>query len=413
MPDNPVVTTFLLIGGAIGTAALVAAFLILAGFIAERRLPPETRKARAAARAALADQSDPLALAFEAVRLGEEEACALRLQERIERLPKGPLRARAILALAYLSGTQGHYSEARQGYTQSLRMAPALAGTCVDLAGMLVRDGRDAAAEDLLTIALPYVRGDSDSREKAPLAHQLLGQIMRRDERYAEAEEQLRQALALRPTDPMLIANYGAILETLDRHEEAARQYREGMRLAPTNAVLHAQMGSLLMRQGEFDQADTHLELSAELFPDRPTTRVQLATLKLKLGQWGAAEREAGAAVAMRPEMATAHANLGRALLQQGKLNEAEGHSRRAVELAPGNGSAHALLGYVLLSKGLFVEAQGRFRQSLKLEPDLPRKLREEAALLDGMGLAASAHAERTHADWLEQAYSGEGMASR
>jgi len=412
MPDS-VVLILLVIGGALGAAVVVAAFFIGAGYLAELRLPRAVRQERAAKFASLGDDADPLPLALEAVRQGTEDACARQLRERATRAPTGPIRARVSLALSYLAGSQGEDDQARQESIEALKMAPALAGACVDLAGIYVRDGRDAAAEDLLTIALPVADGDSTAREKAPLGYQLLGQILRRDERATEAEARLRQALALYPGDAALIGAYGAALEALGRYDEAARQYQEGMRLAPNDAMLHGQLGNLLMRQGVFDLANTHLELSADLFPDRPTTRVNLAALKLKLGEWDAAEREAGAAISLRPESAPAHASLGRALLQQGKLKEAERHGQRAVELAPNAGSAHALLGYTLLAQGQASEAQARFRQALRLEPDLPAKLREEVALLDAMGLPASAQVERTHAEWLERAATGEELTSR
>lgn len=411
MPDSAVLI-LLVIGGALGTAAVVATFFIGAGYLAELRLPRAERQKRAARQSIRRDGDDPLTLALNAAQQGTEESYARQLRERIAQAPAGPTHARAVLALAYLAGSQGQYVEARQGYIEALKLAPALAGVCIDLAGIYVRDGRDAAAEDLLTIALPVVQGDMASREKAPLGYQLLGQILRRDERAAEAEERLRQALALYPSDPAIIGAYGATLEALGRYEEAAQQYREGMRLAPNDAMLHGQLGNLLMRQGAFDQANTHLELSADLFPDRPTTRVNLASLKLKLGEWDAAEREAGAAISLRPESAPAHASLGRALLQQGKLKEAERHGQRAVELAPNIGSAHALLGYTLLAQGHMTEAQARFRQALRLEPDLPTKLREEAAMLDAMGLPSSAQVERTHAEWLDRALASEGLHS-
>jgi tetratricopeptide (TPR) repeat protein len=412
MPDSPAFTVFLVIGGAMGTAALVAVFFIGAGYLAELRLPRSVRQERAT-RAALDDGNDPLALTLDAVRRGTEGACERELRERIRRAPEGPARSRAILALAYLAGSQGEYEEARGGYAQALTMTPALAATCMDLAGAYVRDGRDAAAEDLLAIALPVARNDASAGEKSPLGYQLLAQILRRDERYAEAEALLRQALFLRPRDPGLISAYGGLLEALGRYEEAAQTYREGMRATPGSAALHAQLGALLMRQGAFDQANTHLELAATLLPDRPTTRVSLATLKLKLGEWDAAAREAGVAVSLRPESAPAHANLGRALLQQGRLAEAKRHSQRAVELAPESGSAHALLGYISLAEGRAAEAQIHFRQALRLESDLPAKLLDEAKMLDSMGLAASAHIERTHAMWLERASAGEELSSR
>jgi tetratricopeptide (TPR) repeat protein len=411
MPDSAVLI-LLVIGGALGAAAVVAAFCIGAGYLAELRLPHAVRQERAARQSTLGDGADPLSLAVVATQKGTEESCARKLRERATVTPAGPIRARTILALSYLAGSQGRYEEARQGYAEALKMTPALAGACVDLAGIYVRDGRDAAAEDLLTIALPVAYGDMASREKAPLGYQLLGQILRRDERAADAEERLRQALALYPGDPAIMGAYGATLEALGRYEEAAQQYREGVRLAPNDALLHGQLGNLLMRQGAFDQANTHLEMSADLFPDRPTTRVNLAALKLKLGEWDAAEREAGAAITLRPESAPAHASLGRALLQQGKLQEAERHGQRAVELAPTIGSAHALLGYILLAQGHTTEAQARFQQALRLEPDLPAKLREEAAMLDAMGLPSSAQVERTHADWLERAVTGEALRS-
>jgi Flp pilus assembly protein TadD len=290
MPDS-VVLILLVIGGALGAAVVVAAFFIGAGYLAELRLPRAVRQERAAKFASLGDDADPLPLALEAVQQGTEDTCARQLRARATQAPTGPIRARVILALAYLAGSQGEDDQARQEYSEALKMAPALAGACIDLAGVYVRDGRDAAAEDLLTIALPVADGDSAARENAPLGYQLLGQILRRDERATEAEERLRQALTLYPSDAALMGAYGAALEALGRYEEAAQQYQEGMRLEPNDAMLHGQLGNLLMRQGAFDQANTHLELSADLFPDRPTTHVNLAALKLKMGEWDAAER--------------------------------------------------------------------------------------------------------------------------
>jgi Flp pilus assembly protein TadD len=65
-----------------------------------------------------------------------------------------------------------------------------------------------------------------------------------------------------------------------------------------------------------------------------------------------------------------------------------------------------------LFAQGRDAEAQTRFRQALRLEPDLPAKLRDEAAMLDGMGLPASAQVERTHAEWLEHASASEELHS-
>src|SRR6516225_7797298 len=121
MPDSAVLV-LLVIGGAIGSAGLVAAIFIGAGYLAELRLPHAARQARAASRTARRDGSDPLTLALDAVRQGTEDTCAQQLRERAPKTPVGPMRARAILALAYLAGSQERYEEACEGYSEALKM---------------------------------------------------------------------------------------------------------------------------------------------------------------------------------------------------------------------------------------------------------------------------------------------------
>src|SRR5690348_14107677 len=74
MPDSAVLV-FLVISGAVGSAALVAAFFIGAGYLTELRLPRAVRQERAARRSAPGRGDDPLALALEAVRQGTEDTC--------------------------------------------------------------------------------------------------------------------------------------------------------------------------------------------------------------------------------------------------------------------------------------------------------------------------------------------------
>jgi hypothetical protein len=133
------------------------------------------------------------------------------------------------------------------------------------------------------------------------LAHGVLGVGHLRAGRLAEAEAELREAVAQRPNFALGHCNLGAVLERQDLAAEAEAEYETALRLSPRLAEAHHNLGRLVGMQGRTALAIEHLE----------------------------------AALRASPEYVDAHLDLGVALLHENRRAEAIAHLERAVELRP------------------------------------------------------------------------------
>ncbi len=66
--------------------------------------------------------------------------------------------------------------------------------------------------------------------------------------RYAEAYEDLRRAVSLKPSDPEYQANLGYVLWKLGRSDEAVSAERAALKLDDKNFMAHHQLGRFLLR---------------------------------------------------------------------------------------------------------------------------------------------------------------------
>jgi tetratricopeptide (TPR) repeat protein len=97
--------------------------------------------------------------------------------------------------------------------------------------------------------------------------------------RMGDHERQLenyRRALAVRPREPLLLANAGNACFQLKRFDEAAAYYRRAAKLSPNSAEIQNSLGGALAMMGDFAGAIPHFERALELQPDHPSARRNL-----------------------------------------------------------------------------------------------------------------------------------------
>jgi protein O-mannosyl-transferase len=144
--------------------------------------------------------------------------------------------------------------------------------------------------------------------EEVPAAHRIMGHALVLEGKWPEAENQLRRALSMAPSDP----DARALLASVMNHqglEEASAGH-------PGRAV------------AAFREAAT-------LTPESAVLQTNLAAALLDAGQAGAAETAAREAARLDPRSVGAHDLLGRALAVQGKMGDAISHFQRAIQLDP------------------------------------------------------------------------------
>src|SRR6185312_3818532 len=166
-----------------------------------------------------------------------------------------------------------------------------------------------------------------------------------------EALDACRQALALAPEQPDMLALAGIVATELGEVEEGVAFYRRAIACKPDAAELHYNLGNALRRLERNDEAVAAYRRAASYRPDLVPVHNNLGSALQSLGRWDEAADAYRKAVALAPGAAELHRNLGIALEGAGRRRDAIGCYRRALGLAPDAG-AYRNLATALLEEG-------------------------------------------------------------
>jgi Flp pilus assembly protein TadD len=176
--------------------------------------------------------------------------------------------------------------------------------------------------------------------------HLAAGLLLEKQERYADAEQEYKQALALGPSSDALtgLAN---IYMRGRRFVEAAEYLRKLVVAHPDLAGAHIQLGRVLAAEGKNEDAIAELQAGAKLAPTDVSVQRDLADLYSTMGKKDEAEAAYRALLAANPNDAELHHSLGKSLLGQKKFVDAQKEFLAAVRLKPDFGEAYANLAFV------------------------------------------------------------------
>lgn len=176
-----------------------------------------------------------------------------------------------------------------------------------------------------------------DTIEKNPaawLAHNNLGNVLKKKGQLDAALDHFRQAAYLKPDAARIQVNIGDVLAALQQSDAALPHYHKALELDPGYLKGVVNLGNLLYGQGHLDEALRYYRQAVEI----------------------------------NPHFAEAHNNLGSALVQKRQLRQALAHYRKAVEINPQFAAAHKNLGLALKAAGKLVEARKHLRLARQLE---------------------------------------------
>jgi tetratricopeptide (TPR) repeat protein len=210
--------------------------------------------------------------------------------------------------------------------------------------GNLARDRREYGAAETA-----YVRAKAVKlKEKDFRAVYGLGNIYSDQQRWEEAEEAYREAVALSPDSPEPYVAISFVLtqpiigkDLSVRFLEAQKMARRAIELDPGNPIAYNMLGVALELSGNIDK----------------TT-----------------EDAYRRAVALDPEFALAYAHLGRLLRRNGRVNESSQAYRRAIELAR-DVPTMIMVADVLQSQQRYAESEKLLRQALREDGRNPTAL--------------------------------------
>jgi tetratricopeptide (TPR) repeat protein/tRNA A-37 threonylcarbamoyl transferase component Bud32 len=366
--------------------------------------PPSERDAPtvAAARELLADvEAETLAGRYRIAEERLDEAAAI-----VAEIDYAPVQIELALARASILAEDDRYADAEVELTRALELATQ----------RLHRAQMQTAATKLLRVVGRQPQRTEEARQRYRLlaealaegdvprqatVHHALADLLDHEGKYAEAEVEVRHALALREqladTWPLGVAmeraELGAVLHELGRHREAEAEFRLAVQ-----------------------------ELERVLGPNHPAvamTRANMIPTLGALGDYAGAEAEARVALAIREQafgpdhadVASSVGDLAAIHYWQGDYAEAEALLRRSIAIEaelygadhPGLAKSHNNLGLLLAAQDNFAEAEVEHRKALAIKeatlgrdhPDVASGRMNLAVLLSQQQRFAEAEAEQ------------------
>lgn len=235
----------------------------------------------------------------------------------------------------------------------------------------------------------------------------LLGAVLIKRRRLDEAEQVLKQTIALAPTFAKAHEDLGYALLEQERYEEAVEVLQKAARLDPKLDAARFNLGKALASTGRGKEADAAFEASFELSPERKKLALaakhhqegriedaeqlyrqvlnnnprnvdalrMLAMVAATAKRYDDAERLLRKAVGIAPDFLTAVVDLGRVLKEQDRFEEAIDCFKNAIAINPNNPHTHFLLASAYSPAALNHEAAREYRRALDLAPEHPGAL--------------------------------------
>lgn len=230
---------------------------------------------------------------------------------------------------------------AEQALRKAIALEPSVSGFRNDLAGVLLRQGRQEEA--LAMVRKLVAEGIADQH-----AHARLGHLLAQFGDLAGAEQAFRNALELYPNLPGFHRELANVLNRQGRREEAIAILSEFIAQGSTDPHSHALLGHLLARSNDLTGAEHAFRKAVELGPETAEFRNELAGLLNNQGRREEALAILRQLVAEGSTDVHMYVRFGHLLTQSGDLAGAADTFRSATTIDPSNSGVKRALDDVL-----------------------------------------------------------------
>ncbi len=228
-------------------------------------------------------------------------------------------------------------------------------------------------------------------------------------ERYADALPYCRDALAVHPTDNVVLSTLARVYKGLGRMDEAMHYLEEAARYDRQGVEARYDLGLYHAEKGDDDRAIVEFEKVLEREPLHGLAHYNLGVLKAKKGLLDDAERHLRECLRLRPDDVDCLNALGMLLINKGRTHEAQAFFQKVLMLAPANAEARKNLQALATSQsppagGGRKDEIETLRGMLEKEPDNAKLLQLLAVKLAAAGrydeaLSALEHLVRLRPD--------------
>jgi Flp pilus assembly protein TadD len=186
----------------------------------------------------------------------------------------------------------------------------------------------------------------------------------------AEADKDLRRAVAINPKNDIIQSNLALVLARQGNLVEATEHFYRALEINPKDPSTLNNLAITLAQQGKLDEAIQHFQRALEIRPNDASGHTNLANVLLARGDLDGAAKHLRVAVEIDPADADNQSSLAIVLAKRGNFAEAAEYQRRVMELKPGDAAATSNLALILAQQGQFEEAVQRFEEALRIEPN-------------------------------------------
>jgi len=205
--------------------------------------------------------------------------------------------------------------------------------------------------------------------------------------RYAEAEQQYKQATRVAPADARAFAGLGNVFLDQSRFADAVEQYSQAIKLRPDYADAKLPLGYALVRLNRYAEAITIYNQTLKLDPDDPEIHNNLGYLYNHIGSYTEAVAACQRAISLLGQtggaykqgyqthtevLSHAYKNLGNAYNGMKQYQEAIAALKQAADIEPRSAAAHFNLGLAYFNASEYVAAVEAYQRALEIRPGLP-----------------------------------------
>ena len=257
--------------------------------------------------------------------------------------------------------------ESIAAYRKSVAAKPDVFESNLNLGLQLAKAGQIEAAQYLL--AATQLKPTSHVAEGHARAWISVAHVLEAT-KPEEAIADYRQAASLQPNDPEPHLAAGALLEKQGKFADAESEYKQALALGPSSDALTG-LANIYMRGRRLPEAEAELKKLVVAHPDEADARIQLGRVLAADGKYDEAIAELQAGEKLAPADISLPRDLADLYVIAKKYDQAEAVYRGLLAGSPNDAALHQSLGKALVEQKKFTEAQKEFEAAVKLKPDL------------------------------------------
>jgi Flp pilus assembly protein TadD len=344
-----------------------AAACVLAGAASYSPHPPYSPQSESRHHVQVAEEAPPppgLANAEDFIQKRDYAAAEPLLRKVVEADPTNYV---AWFDLGFTENGLGKMDDSIAAYRKSVEAKPDVFESNLNLGLQLANAGNPDAAAFLR--AATHLKPTSNVAEGQERAWLSLGHVIETD-KPKEAVEAYRHAAELQPKDTEPHLSAGLLFEQQNKFADAEQEYKQALALDASSLDAATGLANLYMRGRRFPEAETELRKIAAAHPENPAAHMQLGRVLAAEGKNEDAITELEAAK-LAPGDTSLQLDLAELYTKAGRFVQAEVVYRGLAAAHPEDAGLHHRLAQTLIREEKFSDAQQELQTTVKLKPEM------------------------------------------